>query len=308
MDIIIESFGFLHGAAPAAHLTVDLREHFRDPHVSPELRELDATDDRVRDAVLDTPGIRGLVGALGEAVLSYQYAALTSRVGTLRIAVGCAGGRHRAPVVAADLASALNLDLDVSGNVEVQHRDMARPVVERPPAKACDGASVGVLVEDEDGRVLVGVRADGGGVAPIAGHVWDTHTSYEDAAVAEVWEETGLKVTGPLKAVTGGLRLNRCRRGDGPVGRGHIWGVYRTTATGEPRSADGSMRELRYADRWELGALALRTLARVRGTVSDAQWAQAPGLEMVWLRWLQDAGVLELTEAELSEVEEAMCA
>lgn len=51
----IESFGYLHGEPPAAHLTIDLREHFRDPHVSPELRYMTAHDEPVRTAVLNTP-------------------------------------------------------------------------------------------------------------------------------------------------------------------------------------------------------------------------------------------------------------
>lgn len=35
------SFGFLHSPPPPeAHVVVDLRTHFRDPHVSPEMRQL----------------------------------------------------------------------------------------------------------------------------------------------------------------------------------------------------------------------------------------------------------------------------
>ncbi|WP_435837479.1 hypothetical protein [Streptomyces chartreusis] len=39
----IVSFGYLHAAPPAAHLTIDLRHHFRDQHVSPELRYMTNT-------------------------------------------------------------------------------------------------------------------------------------------------------------------------------------------------------------------------------------------------------------------------
>lgn len=54
----IVSFGYLHDAPPAAHLTIDLRQHFRDPHVSPELRFMTADDAPVREAVLNTPASR----------------------------------------------------------------------------------------------------------------------------------------------------------------------------------------------------------------------------------------------------------
>ncbi|WP_037802786.1 RapZ C-terminal domain-containing protein, partial [Streptomyces resistomycificus] len=56
--VTVVSFGYLHDAPPAADLTVDLRHHFRDPHVSPELRYMTAKDREVRDAVMGTPGIR----------------------------------------------------------------------------------------------------------------------------------------------------------------------------------------------------------------------------------------------------------
>ncbi|MEV5951798.1 RNase adapter RapZ, partial [Streptomyces sp. NPDC051993] len=67
----IVSFGYLHDAPPVAHLTIDLRYHFRDPHVSPELRYMTAADAPVRDAVLKTPGITGLVDATATAVAAF---------------------------------------------------------------------------------------------------------------------------------------------------------------------------------------------------------------------------------------------
>lgn len=38
----IVSFGYLHGEPPQAHITLDLRNHFRDPHINPALREMTA--------------------------------------------------------------------------------------------------------------------------------------------------------------------------------------------------------------------------------------------------------------------------
>ncbi|MET8546730.1 RNase adapter RapZ, partial [Kitasatospora sp. NPDC004799] len=70
-DIQVVSFGYLHGAPPEAHLTLDLRRHFRDPHVDPALRQLTAQDLPVRRAVLATPGIRELIAAA--ALLADAY-------------------------------------------------------------------------------------------------------------------------------------------------------------------------------------------------------------------------------------------
>ncbi|MFE7485501.1 ATPase [Streptomyces sp. NPDC057552] len=125
MNIMIVSFGYLHGEPPAAHLTVDLRQHFRDPHVSPELRYMTAADQLVQAAVLGTPGITDLVTAVAAAVTAFTTG---PSAGPVTVADGCAGGRHRAPVFAEALADQLAAD---GHAVTVQHRDIHLPVVNR---------------------------------------------------------------------------------------------------------------------------------------------------------------------------------
>jgi UPF0042 nucleotide-binding protein len=123
----ITSFGYLHGAAPRADLTVDLRESYRDPHVDPALRELTAADPRVTAAVLATPGIPALVSAVTAAVRDLLGS------GTLATAaIGCAGGRHRSAAVAARVAALLEAD---GIAVTTVHRDIAKPVVRRDPGQ-----------------------------------------------------------------------------------------------------------------------------------------------------------------------------
>lgn len=119
------SFGFLHGDPPAAHITLDLRHHFRDPHVDPALRYMTAEDEPVRKAVLATAGIAELVEAVARAVDAF---AAGPAAGPVVVADGCAGGRHRAPSFAAALGDRLVLG---GYSVTVQHRDIRRPVVER---------------------------------------------------------------------------------------------------------------------------------------------------------------------------------
>lgn len=119
-DVEITSFGYLHGDAPEAHITLDLRHHFRDPHVNPALKHMTAHDDEVRDAVLNTDGIRELISAACLMVHAYQ---LGPQPGPVTVAVGCAGGRHRAASVAMALS-----ELTGGG---VFHRDLHLPVVER---------------------------------------------------------------------------------------------------------------------------------------------------------------------------------
>lgn len=126
IDIRLVSFGYLHGDPPAfANLVLDLRRHFRDPHVDPSLRSLSAEDLPVRRAVLETPGIRELIGAT--ALLAAAFDAGPAEA-PLNIAVGCAGGRHRAPTVAMALAKRLG---KAGITVHLGHRDLDKPVVER---------------------------------------------------------------------------------------------------------------------------------------------------------------------------------
>jgi UPF0042 nucleotide-binding protein len=105
----ITTFGYLHGQPPRAHLTLDLRHHFRDPHVSPHLRYMTAE----------------LVEATARAVEAF---AAGPSAGIVLVAVGCAGGRHRAATV----GIALTRRLTASGfTAYLTHRDMGRPVVQR---------------------------------------------------------------------------------------------------------------------------------------------------------------------------------
>ncbi|KOV98183.1 MULTISPECIES: RNase adapter RapZ [unclassified Streptomyces] len=121
----IVSFGYLHDTPPAAHLTVDLRQHFRDPHVSPELRYMTANDEPVRAAVLGTPGIADLVEATAMAVEAF---ASGPSAGAVTVADGCAGGRHRAPTFAGALAERLTA---AGHQVSVRHRDLDKDIVQR---------------------------------------------------------------------------------------------------------------------------------------------------------------------------------
>ena len=123
--VTIESFGYLHGDAPEADITYNLRKHFRDPHVNPELRFMTADDKPVRDAVMATSGIRALVES---AVRAAEAFASGPSADDITIAVGCAGGRHRAPVVARAIAERLNAPDYVA---IIVHRDLNKPVVLR---------------------------------------------------------------------------------------------------------------------------------------------------------------------------------
>jgi RNase adaptor protein for sRNA GlmZ degradation len=129
VSVEITSFGYLHGAPPeGAHITIDLRHHFRDPHVHPDLRNLTAQDTEVYYAVLNTSGIRDLIDAIVSAVKAFTTGPTP---GVLRVAIGCAGGRHRAAVVAHAVTYHLNEATGSDDFASLVHRDLDRPVVDR---------------------------------------------------------------------------------------------------------------------------------------------------------------------------------
>jgi UPF0042 nucleotide-binding protein len=127
VKVVVESFGYLHGPPPDADITLDIRKVARDPHTSPAMRELTGLEPLVRRNVLSNPEALSVLAALQQVTLAYLPA--KDRIGELvRVAVGCAGGRHRSVVLANELVNRLGL---AGVGADVSHRDILEPVVNR---------------------------------------------------------------------------------------------------------------------------------------------------------------------------------
>lgn len=98
-EVIVYSFGYLHGDPPPADVTIDVRKALLDPHIDADLRQLDGFNRRVRQRVMETPGAKELVVAV--ELVARAMALGSSQV---TIAFGCAGGRHRSVVLAKEVA------------------------------------------------------------------------------------------------------------------------------------------------------------------------------------------------------------
>ncbi|MDW8478366.1 RNase adapter RapZ [Streptomyces scabiei] len=151
-DVTIVSTGRLHdakgsqyaGILARATIAVDLRFHFRDPHISADLRELTAHDQAVRDTVMNTPGVRELLAATALQILAYLAGPSKAPV---TVVTQCAGGRHRAAVTAMALHAVVAGDVEEAAAygltdaakaftergliVQLAHRDIGRDVVHR---------------------------------------------------------------------------------------------------------------------------------------------------------------------------------
>ncbi|MEU5869796.1 RNase adapter RapZ, partial [Nonomuraea sp. NPDC047529] len=101
MALTLISFGYLHGPPPKADRVEDVRRRLRDPAAARNggILDLDGRDERVQQIVLGTPGAAELVDNL------VAYAMLPA--GPRSIAIGCAGGKHRAAGLVEILAARL---------------------------------------------------------------------------------------------------------------------------------------------------------------------------------------------------------
>lgn len=141
-----------------------------------------------------------------------------------------------------------------------------------------DNTSVGLIVEDKDGKFLIIERMKYPfGFAAPAGHL-DGDT-FEAGLVREVKEEVGLDVQ-KYKKVLDQRFDNPCRR---EGGNWHHWQVYRADEwSGEVKRSPDETKQALWLSRSEIGALAERTEAYVRGKISESEWQARPGLEAVW--------------------------
>ena len=120
MTVLITSFGYGHGPAPEADITLDVRTSLRNPHHDPNMRQLTGLDQAVHEHVLDTPGVWHLVRNLAAVVED-----LLDGGDDVHLAIGCVGGRHRSVTLAEEVAAQIRRRMAV----QVEHRDIDKPVL-----------------------------------------------------------------------------------------------------------------------------------------------------------------------------------
>ncbi|MGW6606040.1 RapZ C-terminal domain-containing protein [Streptomyces sp. NPDC055036] len=151
-DVTIVSVGRLHDedegewadVLQRATIALDLRRHFRDPHVRADLRQLTAHAQVVRDTVMNTPGVRQVLAATALQIQGYLSGPTAAPV---TVVTQCAGGRHRAATTAMALRAVVAGDVEQAAaygladaakefatrrlSVDLVHRDLDKDVVER---------------------------------------------------------------------------------------------------------------------------------------------------------------------------------
>src|SRR5882757_8112119 len=141
----------------------------------------------------------------------------------------------------------------------------------------CDHTSVGMLVWNDDKLLLIERKNQPFGFAPPAGHV-DSDASYEIAAKRELKEEVGLDATS-LTLVLEGDKDNQCRREEG---NWHHWKVYEVQADGGIERSETETKQANWYSRPQIDNLVKRTQRYLDKEISDEDWQQYPGMEVVW--------------------------
>lgn len=161
------------------------------------------------------------------------------------------------------------------------------------PPKQCDHKSVGILVfkdidKQEPQLLLIKRKGFPYGYAPPAGHV-DQNPTREEAARNELREEVGLEAKN-LVELFRVRKNNPCRRPDGSY---HTWRIYNAEAEGEVQRSLEETELTEWHSKRGIQRLALRTELYHNGKISEDEWKDNPGLEVVWYEMFQQAGILD---------------
>lgn len=153
--------------------------------------------------------------------------------------------------------------------------------------KECDNTSVGVIIENSDGRIALLERAKfPPGLAPPAGHI-DEHGSPEQAAISEVREEIGLVIPPErltLTPIANRLVHNKCRRSGGDH---HYWTVFTATQKGLLTPDTQETKGAGWFTQDQLQRLAECALESEQG---GADGQKNPVLERVWVDFMTELG------------------
>lgn len=146
--------------------------------------------------------------------------------------------------------------------------------------QVCDNLSVGVLIHNEIGKLLLIERKKFPfGFAPPAGHV-DEFPSKEDAARGEVEEEVGLRVLSLELLLDNELMDYPCRREGGTH---HVWSVFRAQVEGKIYPSKDETKSFGWYGPEEIKLFAKRAVEYKKGGVSESEYENNPGLDPVWV-------------------------
>jgi UPF0042 nucleotide-binding protein len=121
MSVTLISFGFKYGAPQNVDMLFDVR-FLPNPHFVPGLRHLNGTDKRVAEYVFNSRDTRSFMKKVKNLLAFLLPLYQKEGRSYLSIGIGCTGGNHRSPAIAAELADFIRQE---KFGVHVVHRDIS---------------------------------------------------------------------------------------------------------------------------------------------------------------------------------------
>ncbi len=122
-QVVLQSFGFKHGAPRDADMLFDVR-FLPNPYWIPELRSSRGIDKPVADYVLSQEDALRFVDLVEQTIETVLPGYRREGKSYLTVSIGCTGGHHRSVAVVEELARRVR---DLAGvSVTVNHRDLQR--------------------------------------------------------------------------------------------------------------------------------------------------------------------------------------
>ncbi len=119
-SVLIESFGFKHGAPVNADFVFDVR-CLSNPHWMPELRPKTGKDKAVIDFLESSDDVKSMYHDILQFLEKWIPKFIAENRSYMTIAIGCTGGQHRSVYLTEKISSALKKHYP---NILVRHREL----------------------------------------------------------------------------------------------------------------------------------------------------------------------------------------
>lgn len=122
--VLVVSFGYKNGGAPAANLLIDVR-FLKNPFWVEELRPLTGREKPVRDYVVEQSEAQELLANAMRLVSPVIPAMFGAKSDTFTVAFGCTGGQHRSVAMAEAFCERLKNQFP-DYQISVKHRELEK--------------------------------------------------------------------------------------------------------------------------------------------------------------------------------------
>lgn len=120
MNVLLQSFGFKHGAPHGSDFIFDVR-CLPNPYWSPHLRPMTGLDKPVADFLSEQKLVVQMVDNISDFFLTWTPVFEQENRSYLTVSVGCTGGRHRSVFITERVLEKLGKKID---NISTKHREI----------------------------------------------------------------------------------------------------------------------------------------------------------------------------------------